>query len=305
MLRLLLFLATEKGYAVLQELCQPEYLPYIGGVVTFSETMVEKDWSQSIGQLAKEYEIPCFSWMEISKGLCKFVRENRITSAIAIGWRFMIPLEINAVMQNDLIIFHDSLLPKYRGFAPTPTAIIMGDHEVGVTALFASDEVDAGDIILQERLMVPEDMYMEEIIQQQAKIYASMVRRIFDDMVAGKVIQGFAQDEAQATYSIWRDREDCRIDWKRSARDIYNFVRALGKPYLGAFSEMDGKRIVVHRVEIVKKEYHFSIRDCGKIWRVRENCPEIICGQGMIRIVNAVDEQGENVRFSRLRCRLQ
>ena len=214
----------------------------------------------------------------------------------------MLPLTLNNKLKYPIIIFHDSLLPRYRGFAPTPTAIIAGDDAVGVTMLFASDEVDSGEIIWQKKIPISSNDYIQTVIDKQAKAYVEGFFVLIENIENENLIST-PQDDGLVTYSIWRTNEDCSIDWNKSSTEIYNLIRAVGTPYQGAYTQYKNKKITVIRSEIVH-DIPFVIRDCGKIWRIEENCPYVICGRGILKITEATDAVGNLVKFDRVRIRL-
>ena len=303
MKKFLLFLATEKGYISLKKLVENKKRYSIGCVVTFPEIDVVKDWSNDIEHLCRENNIRFFRWKDVKSNLFEVIQKNHITSAAAISWKYYISLEINHYLEDELIVFHDSLLPKYRGFAPTPTAIINGEKEVGITALFASEQIDCGDIILQKKIAVGADKYIVDIIKEEAVVYAEMLIEIMERIQIGNLI-GIPQDESKATYSLWRNIEDCHINWNGDAREIYNFIRALGFPYLGAYTYAEGRKIIIDRSNIVDYELNFEKRDSGKIWKISNNNAIVVCGSGLLRIERAHYEDGEVAAFRKLRVRL-
>ena len=92
-------------------------------------------------------------------------------------------------------------MSRYRGFGPTPTAIMAGKKYIGVTAFFASDEVDSGDIILQTKMNVSRDMYIKDVIAEQSKIYAEMLAEIILSIKDG-TLNAVPQNERDAR-SCW------------------------------------------------------------------------------------------------------
>lgn len=295
------FLATEKGYFCLKECVKNGYSKNIGFVVSFKEVNVKKSFDADIKKICKEKKVPFFEWKSVKNCIIAECERLKISIAFAIGWRFLIPTEINDVLKFGLIIFHDSLLPKYRGFAPTPTAIMCGERKVGVTALVAAESVDKGDIILQRELIVEDDDYICDVIRKQSKVYAEMLMEILTQIKCRKLDRRI-QDE-KGVYSIWRDIEDCKINWELSAVEIRNMVRAVSSPYPGAYCYYKKKRIILNKVEVVN-DLNFAIRQCGKIWSITENMPTVICGTGMLKIVNAEYTDGQLVIFDKLRERL-
>ena len=178
MKKIALFLATKKGYTALKGLIEHGKTGNIGCVVTFNENNVQHDWQPDIAEACKYGGIPCFLWRDFRCDDEKIFQRHDIKAAVAISWRYLLPVTLNKYLSIPLIVFHDSLLPKYRGFAPTATAIICGETTLGVTAFFAEDEVDSGDIILQKKLNVNRSEYMYEIINRQSIIYAEMLLEI-------------------------------------------------------------------------------------------------------------------------------
>ena len=302
--KILMFIASEKGYTALKRLITQKNTDKVGAVVTFEEIDVDLSWDSNIKEECKKNNIPFYLWKDAKDKLIEIIQRNNFICAITISWKFLLPMEMNNYLQYPLIVFHDSLLPKYRGFAPAPTAIMCGETNIGVTAIFANEQIDEGDIVVQKSVRVPETMYIGDIITVQANICADILDEIIKKLECGNLI-GVPQNESEATYSIWRNKDDCRVDWNKSNKEIYNFIRAVGSPYPGAFTYLNNDKIYIIKAECVSRELNFAIRDAGKIWRIKDNEPEVICGEGILKIVSATYENGDMVHFNRVRCRLQ
>lgn len=294
-----MFIATEKGWYSLKNAMEKGYAHEIKLVVTFRETNVEKSYDDIILRLCEENDILCYYWSDIKNRLIGTIKKLQIDIAFTVSWRFLIDTEINEITKYGLVVFHDSLLPKYRGFAPTPTAIICGEKKVGVSALIASDKVDEGDIILQREIDVEDHEYISAIIKKEAIIYGDMIIEIIE-MARKNTITLKKQDHSLATYSIWRDVCDCKIDWNKSSFEIRNFIRAISAPYPGAYFYYDEKKAFVIKAEVVD-DLKFAIRQPGKIWQIIDNCPVVVCGTGMLKITKAKFEDGSKVTFNKLR----
>lgn len=297
-----LFLATYKGFSVIEELINTGHRDNIGFVCSFKETNVTRSYYEDIKNLCAKEKIEYFDWTSIKADIKEYCQKMCVNTAFAISWKYMLPLDLNDVMDYPLMIFHDSLLPKYRGFAPTPTAIMCGESTLGLSLIAAEEEVDRGNIILQKTYQISDDENVLDAINKQSKLYASMLIELLDNYQQMD-LTGVPQDESEATYSIWRDVEDCRIDWNKSSREIINMVRALSDPYPGAFSEIDGRKVIIDRCEMVE-DLTFAIRQPGKIWEMKNNSVVVICGTGMLRITAAHDTDGNEFVFDRLRKRL-
>lgn len=302
MVNIAMFLASEKGYNSLRTAIDRGLGSRIKFVSTFKETNVSKSYDEDIKSLCKEYHIRHFEWSDLKGKLHSVIQEMKVDIAFTVSWKFIIDTRINELMRYGLVVFHDSLLPKYRGFAPTPTAIMCGEKKVGVTALFAAIGIDEGDIILQKEIAVDDNEYISDIISKEALVCADMIVEI-TDLAEKNALSAVKQDNSNATYSIWRNPEDCRIDWNDSSENIRNMIRAVSSPYPGAYCFYKGKKIIIDKAELID-DLPFSIRQPGKLWQISDNCPHVICGKGMIKILCAHYEDGTEVVFDRLRINL-
>ncbi|MEG0750448.1 MAG: formyltransferase family protein [Oscillospiraceae bacterium] len=299
--KLLLFAATEKGCKTLRTLLEkcPETL---AAVVSFRDKLVDKDYFDDIKALCDRYAVRFFVKTEFDKIESSFLDEAGVTLSILTGWRYLLPLSDYERRGIPVIIFHDSLLPRYRGFAPTATAIFCGENLLGMTALFADDEMDTGDIILQKSFKNDGEMNVAAAIHKLAELYAEAALEIIDLLEHGQ-LRATAQNHADATYSIWRDMRDCEINWNDSAEKIHNFVRAVGSPYPGAYTYGDVGKIVIRKTSVVT-DIFFEDRAPGKLWKLEGGCPIVVCGEGMLKILSAEREDGSSADFTRLRVRL-
>ncbi len=270
-----LYAMGEKGLAVVKAIVDDLGPESLQSVITASDKNVVKDYRDEIESLCREHSIPCHGRKD-APGCDGY--------ALAIGWRWL----IEGV--RDLIILHDSLLPRYRGFAPLVSALINGDEEIGVTALFATSEFDRGEIIAQERISIEYPIKIADAIKRIVPLYRTLALEIARRIVGGEALSGTTQDESLATYSLWRDESDYRIDWTRDAAEIRRFVDAVGFPYRGAFTRVDG---VAARVYGAKAEADVAIenRSVGKVLFVRDESPLVVCGTGLLRINALVNDQ--------------
>lgn len=205
-----------------------------------------------------------------------------------VGWQFLLPEDPR------LVVFHDGLLPRYRGFAPTVAALINGEPRIGVTAIRPVAATDAGPIYCQRSVPVTYPLKIAAAFDLLAPLYVDCALEIL-----GKNSAPVEQDHAAASFSIWRDDDDYAIDWSLPADRIARMVDAVGWPYLGARSG----QIVIQDAAPVD-DVRFETRQPGKLWSIEGGKPVVVCGSGMLRIDRAVDKAGEVVTFSKLRARL-
>lgn len=213
------------------------------------------------------------------------------------GWQYLIGFSDNRV-----IVLHDSLLPKYRGFSPTVSALINGEPMIGVTAFVPNDSVDQGLICGQEMIPVHYPKTVRSAYDDLGRAYASLVTRVIEQHAQG-TLTFTAQDESAASYALWRDPLDLRIDWREYADQIERFVNAVGDPYPGARAFYGEQEIVIEEVAVVP-DLRFENRSAGKIWSLANGTPVIVCGKGMLKIERATTPDGGVITWDRLRVRL-
>lgn len=293
--KIILFLLGKKGLVALRDLLEADTSASdaILEVVIGTDKAVVDDHSNDIQAVCDSFGI-------------KYTVGNKVSASgygkcygIAIGWRWLINIE-----QLTLIVFHDSLLPKYRGFNPLVTALIAGDETVGVTALLAEESFDTGDIIAQQAMSVSYPIKIAQAIDEVAKLYGKLMVEVFGKIKHSN-LSALKQDHSLASYSLWRNEEDYLIDWDQTAAHISRFVDSVGYPYLGACTNYDGKPIRVNEV-IPIADLNIANRVAGKILMIENNMPVVVCGSGLLQITEAVyDETKEPVKFSKLRVKLQ
>jgi methionyl-tRNA formyltransferase len=210
-----------------------------------------------------------------------------------IGWQYLIKDNL-----ENSIVLHDSYLPHLKGFAPTPTALINGLN-LGATAFKPTEKIDEGDVYIRTVIPVEHPIRLKDAYVKIGGCYADIIQTILDSNIISHPINAPVE-----TYSIWRDKEDMFIDWSDDSKKIIRFVYALGYPLDGAKTHYNGHVIVIKEIELLN-EMSFIERHYGKIWSIQNNQPVVVCGSGMVKILEATYEDGSNVIFNKLRVRMQ
>lgn len=296
-----LMIATEKGYFVLRSI--KEMFPNISlKVTTFNEINMQESYSEKIQEYCKINDISFSMWGDYKDKFYKDVMNNHFTEVVCIGWRYLIDPVVNQYLRHKLIVFHDSILPKYRGFAPLPTAMINREKEIGVTVLYGENEMDSGLIIFQQSILLDHEKYIKDVIEELSKVYGQLAIKLIAYLLNNKPLPVASQLNQFATYSCWRDEMDYRIDWKESCQNIHSMVRALSYPYKGAFTILNNKIVRIKKASIVD-DVNFAIRYPGKVWSLENGVPVVICGQGLIKLDEIVTDDGDTVFIDKLRTR--
>jgi methionyl-tRNA formyltransferase len=297
---ILLCVATEKGFEVLQAAVD---LPAKSRlmVCTFKEKGVAESFDVKIRETAEAAGIPIVRWREFRDDPLAFLGQYSVSAIVCIGWRYLVPENAIRALDGEVIIAHDSLLPKFRGFAPLVTAMITGETRTGVTFLRAGPGVDDGEVLWQGEVDIAPDDTIATLIRKVTPLYREGASRY----LRGELHERTVQDESHATYSIWRDAEDYRIDWLQDAEVIERSIRALGPPYLGAQTQLQGRTVVIHEARLAG-DLDYAIRQPGKIASLdAEGRPTVVCGRGLLQVLSATAD-GENILpLKALRLRFQ
>lgn len=288
--RIVLYVMNQKGLEVLINVLNKHSSEIIEYVVLSEDTAVEKDYYSEIVTLCNENCIKYFNRKEEIPNFNGY--------KFAIGWRWIIK------DYSNLIVLHDSILPKYRGFSPLVNMLLNGEREIGVTALFAEKGYDRGPIILQKKYKIQYPIKIAKAIQLVSLLYQETILEIIDKVLNGKVIEGVLQNEAEATYSVWRDEVDYYIDWSKDSNYIKRSIDALGFPYNGARTMLRDECIIIDEAQVME-DVVIENRDVGKIIFFEEGYPVVICGQGLLKITKArINEKSLNLSTIRFRTRL-
>ena len=208
-----------------------------------------------------------------------------ITIVVAFG--MMIPDSIINLPKYNTINIHGSLLPKYRGAAPMQYALLNGDKEAGVSIMYVTARLDAGDVILSKSIPLGENETFGEVHDRLADLGAEALVAALDLIESGHVT-GIPQDEQKVTFAPSISKEECVIDWSLPAGVIHNRIRGLS-PVPGANTKLpDGKLLKIYQSEKVAGEY-FGVP--GMVVDVmKKKGPVVMTGDGALCILTAKPE---------------
>lgn len=232
-----------------------------------------------------------------SKEAMTFVRQLHPDLLVSVHYRYIVPGEVLSLASEGGINVHGSLLPKYRGRSPNVWAIINGEAKTGISVHYMEEEVDAGDIILQEEFPITmhetAGSLMGKYKEKCPLLLVEAIRRVADEQVSR-----VPQDHAAASFYGKRSPEDGRIDWNSSSKQIYNCVRAMTHPYPGAFTYVRGRRLFVWEVALMKGTVggpDTAGRIEGELIAVkRENCGLLVATADGYVILQRVQFAGES-----------
>jgi methionyl-tRNA formyltransferase len=186
---------------------------------------------------------------------------------VVVAYGRIIPPWMLTLPRLGCINLHASLLPRYRGAAPIQWAIAMGDAFTGNTTMLLEEGLDTGPILLQQTHEIGPQQTSVELFDILARAGAPLMVETLAGLAAGTIIPR-PQNHAFATFAPLLDREDGRMDFaNRAARELYNRWRGF-QPWPGAFTALDGKKLIAHRVAAAVAEpasAHSPSREPGGI----------------------------------------
>ncbi|HDH97197.1 MAG TPA: methionyl-tRNA formyltransferase [Proteobacteria bacterium] len=208
------------------------------------------------------------------------------------SWSQIVKKPILQIPTHGAIGMHPTLLPKHRGRAPIPWAIIKGLDKTGVTIFYLDERIDAGDILAQEEIPISFEDTAKTLGQKVDAVAARLLCKVVREIREGTA-RPRPQDESQATYWPARRPEDGLIDWDQDPVDVYNFIRALVRPYPGAFTFVDGRKLFLWSARNPERSNHDSTP--GQILAINPNGMKVATRGGSVWIT-AVELEGDRER---------
>lgn len=210
---------------------------------------------------------------------------------VVVSYGKFLPKSILQMPKYGCLNVHPSLLPKYRGSAPIQWAIINGDKITGTTIMKMNEKMDAGDIILQEKVEIEENETTGELWDRLSQISSELLVEAIQQIENGTV--SFTKQSEKYTLAPMITKEMAKIDWeKQGSLEIKNLIRGLN-PFLGAYSMVDQKKIKFWKAAIVQEETSPTIEPGTIILSDAKKGLQIKTKDGAITILEI---QGENAK---------
>jgi methionyl-tRNA formyltransferase len=251
------FGATELGYKCCRLIIEKK-LAEISGIFTipeefkisYSKTPVKNVLYADFFDFKMEFGIPVIEITDKMAAYKHDIEKFKPDFMLAAGWYYMIPRSLRELAPKGCAGMHASLLPKYRGGAPLVWAVINGETETGLTFFYLADGVDDGDIIAQKKFTIEPEDTIKELIDKTTDSSLSIIEEFLPKISDGTAPR-IRQDHSKATVVPQRKPEDGLIDWNWDSKKIKDFIRAQTKPYPGAYTVINGKKITIWDAEIV------------------------------------------------------
>jgi UDP-4-amino-4-deoxy-L-arabinose formyltransferase / UDP-glucuronic acid dehydrogenase (UDP-4-keto-hexauronic acid decarboxylating) len=253
----------------------------IAAVFTHKDNPHENLWFDSVSELSALENIPVFAPEDINNPMwVTKIRDIKPDILFSFYYRYMIKSEILGIPPAGCLNLHGSLLPKYRGRCPVNWVLIKGEKETGVTLHYMTPKPDNGDIVSQKKVIIADNDTGKTLFEKMTDAASRMLDEILPQIINGTAPQ-IPQDHSQATYYGGRRPEDGEINWSMDAVAIRNQVRALTRPYPGAFSYIGERKCWFWSVE----EMHGAPNGKSPGMVISANPLVIACAHGAIRVL--------------------
>ena len=242
-----------------------------------------------VKELALKYGLPVYQ-PETVKDEAFLEEVERLAPDLLVVAAFgqILPKRLLEIPPLGGINVHPSLLPKYRGAAPIQWTLMRGETVTGVTIMRLSPRMDSGEILFQRAMAIePEDTF-GTLHDKLAIFGAEMLLETLHRMKRG-MLNPVSQDESLATYAPKIKKEDCLIEWQKSAQEIANLIRGLD-PKPGAYTYLEGKLLKLFRPKVIP--FTAKENQPGTILEAKKEGLQITTGNGIL-LVKEVQLEGK------------
>ena len=269
-----------------------EWVLECGGNVVAIFTMTRKaarfntDYSD-LGPIASRENIPLYRMERINEEHnIEAIRSLEPDVIFVFGFSQIIAREILDIPPLGCIGTHPALLPRNRGRHPIIWALIEDLSESGLTFFILDEGADSGDIVWHKRFHITDEDDAGTLYRKITDLAREGISEILPMVQQGEIKRS-VQDHSKATY--WRKRvvEDGEIQWKGTARQVWNLVRSLTHPYVGAHTFQGDRKLIIWRASILKSDdLHISAGESrpGTILTVSKEGPLVMTADGIVKI---------------------
>ena len=203
----------------------------------------------------------------------------------------LVPESILEIPKYKCINVHGSLLPKLRGGAPIQYSILEDHGKTGITIMYMVKKLDAGDMISKVEVDILDSDNYESLHDKLSIAGRNLLKETLPNIFTGNIAPE-KQDDSLATFARNILREDEKIDWNKSAREIFNQIRALD-PTPGAFTYLDENILKIWNSEVVDLEENFSSKKVGTIIKQDKKHIYLLCGENTVLKVKELQISGK------------
>jgi methionyl-tRNA formyltransferase len=244
-------------------------------------------------QLAKEAGATFFMIKSLNnEELTGIVKDNKIRAAISVNWKYTIPKSFLDLFECGILNFHLGNLPDYKGNATVNWTIINGETYINGNIHKMDPELDAGDVIARKAIPITSQTYIADVLKQAETdvpvLYEEAIKKVMAEPNAYEV-----KGTVRGSRCYPRLPEDSQIDWNQPVENVSRLVRASSRPYKGAYSFLNGEKIVIWKARpFMPEDKFFAIP--GHVVALNKTASSIMvaCTDGLLE-VQEIEKDGE------------
>ena len=276
---------------ILQALIDEETIEIVG-VVSQPDRKVGRKQIRTpplVKQLAMEHNLTMYQPEKLSgSDEMKEILTLDIDLIITAAFGQYVPTKLLNAPTHRAINVHASLLPKYRGAAPIHYAVLNGDEKTGVTIMYMEKEMDAGNIISQREIAINDEDDTGNLFEKLSLVGRDLLMDTLPAIFAGEN-ESIVQNEDEVTFSPMISKEQEKIDWTLTAREVFNHIRAL-RPAPGAYTILEDQRFKIWAAEVVEDN---TSAEPGTIIFADTKEMYVACGEGSVLSLIEVQPSGK------------
>lgn len=262
------------------------------GVITKKHSDFNSDFFD-LSPIAESSSIPFKYVQDINtKSNIEWIRELNPDIIFCFGWSNLIKDEILEIPSKGVLGFHPTALPFNRGRHPLIWSLVLGLEETASTFFFMDKNADSGDILSQKTITIDSEddasiLYKKVVLNAEIQLDEFLPRLASNNYTVKK------QNNKNSNYWRRRSNKDGEIDWRMSSFSIYNLIRGLSKPYIGAHFLLNNEKIIVWKSKIINN----SVKNIepGKILRIKESSFIVKTGDTALEILEMDHKLNLNV----------
>lgn len=230
------------GFSCLEELLRQG--AQVALIFTHEDSPAEEIWFRSVRELAEQHGVPWLTSDINDPENVARLRETAPDFIFSFYYRNMIKRDVLEIPRYGALNLHGSYLPRYRGRVPINWAVINGETETGATLHYMVEKPDAGDIVDREKVNIAFTDTALDVFTKVTRAAVKVISRSWPLLLEGKA-PCTPMNLAEGSYFGGRRPADGLIDWSKPAISVYNLIRGVTHPYPGAFTFLDGKKVVI------------------------------------------------------------
>lgn len=238
----------------------------------------QKTLPSPIKEMAEEYRIPCFQPLHFkNRSTIEELKALDPDLIVVIAYGLFLPKSVLDIPPHKTLNIHPSLLPKYRGAAPIQWALINGDAETGVTILYVTPQMDAGDMLLQKKIKIREEDTYDSLQTKLSTLGADLLLETISGL-KNRTLTPTPQNPKNVSQAPKLSKDIGHLDWSQSARTLYNLIRG-ANPWPGTTTFLETELLKIHAARVTDELFQGK---AGKIHALTSEGMEVETPKGLL-----------------------